>query len=204
MGWMDYAGVALGAASIYEGYQASGDAADSAASQAMISQVQLTDAQAAQDRHNEIYGSLEENLAGYYEELTPKAREEQGLVRYEGEFMRAKDSVVSSMAQRGLTGSGIEGEALNTMEMQAASDRALIGEQAEQDVRSEQLGFLGVGLGQGEIAQQNVASASQTMANVYGSQSSTAAAEAANAASAAGNVYRALNYKEGYDPSTMW
>ena len=203
MNWSGAGSLALGAASLYNSYS-QGKAAESAGN-ASIAQTneQLAMAKADRARYEDIYGSLERNMADYYTQLSPSKRAAVGLTRYETEFQDAKKNYTANMAQRGLSGSGIEAEGNMRMNMQAASDKTNIVNDAETNVRNEQLGFLGVGLGQGNIATQNVNNAFNNSAAAYGRQQQNFSNSAAQASQGLGSLIGGASYAYGRDKNVF-
>ena len=198
LGW---GSLALGAAGLYNSYTQGEDAADAGAASTSIAEEQLAMAQEASARYTDIYGSLEENLSDYYTTLTPSKAIDLGLSRYETQFKEAEKTNTSNMAQRGLAGSGIEAEASMKMNTQAASDKANIISDAETQTRNDQLGFLGVGLGQSNIATQNVNNAYGNVANAYGNEQSAFAQSSAASSQGVSSLISGASYAYGRDSS---
>jgi len=97
----------------------------------------------------DIYGDLQENLGEYYNNLDPEDYEARGLQAVQKDFQMAKDRAETSLAQRGLSSSGIQAATDVAMESQAAMGRANVRMNAPDQVANMKQGFLGLGLGQG-------------------------------------------------------
>ena len=204
MSWLNYVGAGIGIAQ-------AGAAAYSAHKANKLGKQQLEMAreqqQAAAQRDAErraIYGDLEQNLANYYTNLTPEQRTDRNLDRYDKQFKMAQDKVQQNLAQRGLTGSGIEQETLAQMEQNAINDRLNIAEQTEQAVRNEQMGFLGYASGQGNIAAQALANANAQSMGAMNNQQNNWNRIADMSGQSAGNVFGALMYNYGRNGANMF
>ena len=202
--WTDWASLALGSASLYNSYSQGKAATSAAKSSNNIAEEQLAYAHQDREHYSAIYGDLEKNLSDYYTTLTPSKKEHLGLDRYDAQFKQAKDNYSKYMAQRGLAGSGIAAEGRMDMEMQSAKDRTNIMQQADTQTRNEQLGFLGVGLGQSNIAATNASNAAANAQNSYNSTSSMYANEAANSGKAFANISGLSGYAAGKTDHTIF
>lgn len=122
-----------------------------------------------------IYGDIQENLGDYYKNLTGEKLTALGLENQQKEFQAAVKLIEQEAAQKGISNSGLEFAAKSNATFQNAEARARIRTNADKAVADEQLGFLGVGLGQGtgllsniNVASGNVNSAYSTGINAYG------------------------------------
>ena len=96
----------------------------------------------------DTYGGLEDNLAKYYDELTPTLRTMQGLESFEKEKNLALTDLRENLAQRGIATSGISAQLETEVALDSATARAKIRADAPMEVAREKLSFLQVGLGQ--------------------------------------------------------
>jgi hypothetical protein len=96
------------------------------------------------------------------------------------EYQKAVKQVETNAAQRGITNSGIEVGSINSMTYQNAEARAKIRTEGKQKVTEQQLGFLGVGLGQGAQMLTNVNSAAYNANNAYGNATNSFTNTSAN------------------------
>ena len=120
--------------------QASSRAADSASSELEFAQNQYND-------WKDIYGPVEENLAGYYNNLTPEAYTAQGIQYAEEEYARVDKQMQANFAQRGIDSSGVAAAQGTEIQFANARYRAQIMSDAPSKVAQQQLDFLSVGQG---------------------------------------------------------
>lgn len=134
-------GVVLGAVSVLSGLysayqqseaQAAGESAQNRAMAIQQQQLQMDQErlQAEQYKYNEfqnLYGSIEENMANYYRTLSPTVYTSQMSAALTKQFDAASTQLRENMAARGIVGSGVE--AGNMAELH--SDKALGMAQAE-------------------------------------------------------------------------
>ncbi len=197
MNWLGVGSLALGAAGLFNSYSQGQQATAAANNSNNLAQQQLQLAKEKEAYYKSIYGNLEKNLSDYYTTLTPRRAEQLGLSRYDKQFQQAQNLYNKNMAQRGLSGSGIAAEGTRAMDMQAAADRTNIMQQADTQTRQKQLGFLGVGLGQSNIAAHNVANSYNSAMNSYNNQSRIAQNSANQSGAAVGNLMRGAAYAYG-------
>jgi len=197
MNWLGLGALGLGAAGLYNSYSQGQQATAASNNSNALAQEQLKRAQAKDAYYKSIYGDLEKNLSDYYTKLTPSKQEQLGLSRYAKQFKQAQNNYNASMAQRGLSGSGIDAAGARQMEMQAAMDKTNIMQQADAQTRQKQLGFLGVGLGQSNIAAQNVANSYNSAMNSYNNQSRLAQNNANQSGAALGSLMKGAAYAYG-------
>jgi len=203
MSLLGWGSLALGAYTAYEGSKASDAQAEAMSSATNVSQSQLDFSKSQYNRALDIYGDAEENLATYYKSLTPEKYKTMGLDAYDEQFKMAENTYQQNLAQRGLAGSGVEAEGMMGMQMQGAKDRAQISVQADQQWAQEQLGFVGMGMGQSNIAQQNIASSSTNMANTLSNQASVYGQQASAAGQGVGSLVSGAMYANAYNPGTV-
>ncbi len=109
-----------------------------------------TELEFAQSQYNDwldVYGPIQENLSEYYAQLSPDAYAAQGIQYLEEESQRAFDIQAQSLAQRGITDSGISVALEREDQFDLAKGRATIRQQAPQSVADQRLNFLSVGQG---------------------------------------------------------
>jgi hypothetical protein len=129
-----------------------------------------------------IYGDIQENLGEYYSDLNPDDLTALGLQNQQREFQRAVKTMEREAAQRGISGSGIEYAAKSTATFQNAEARARIRTEADERVAEQKLGFLGIGLNQGQNMLGNINQASSNVNQAYGT--------GINSYTSTGNAYR--------------
>lgn len=118
---------------------ASAEAAENAA---------LSFAQEQYDDWKAVYGDLQTNLAKYYNSLTPEMIAAKGLQTFEEEKTAALTQVRETLAQRGISTSGIAGAVESEFALGSAQERAKIRANAPMDLAREKSSFLSIGLGQ--------------------------------------------------------
>jgi hypothetical protein len=100
------------------------------------------------DEWQETYGPVEDQLAAYYNTLTPTLRITQGLENFEKEKKIAIDNLDQKMAQRNIDRSGMTAQLDSDVAIDSAEARARIRANAPMEVAKEKASFLSVGLGQ--------------------------------------------------------
>lgn len=178
---------------------AAGKATDAASK---ASQSELAFNQQRYDDWKAVYGPIQDNLSDYYSNLSPDMYEAQGLEAFNAEYQKAQDAVATSLAQRGITDSGLSAQLEQQGAISAAQNRAAIRMDAPAKVAELQSNFLQIGLGQdpsGDIA-GTLARNTSTTQNIA-TQSQMAAGQAAgNAITEVGNAAVALaNYNPNGD-----
>lgn len=181
------AGVAVGVAGVASsayGAKKAGDAAQNAAEyQAQADAERLAFEREQYDEWQDTYGGLEDNLAKYYEQLTPTLRTMQGLQAFEKEKQVAMDNLRTNMAQRGISTSGIAAQTNTAMAISSAEERARIRAAAPMEVAKEQSSFLQIGLGQDPSA---------GLSSAYGDQATNANRLMRDTAAASGQATQAF------------
>lgn len=136
------------ATAIIGGAVISGAVAKGAADDAQAAhQTELGFAQQQYNDWQEIYGPIQDNLAEYYNNLSPDTYAAQGIQYAEEEFARASEALNQSLAQRGITDSGVAASMEMSNQLDLARTRADIRQKAPEVVANQQLGFLSVGMG---------------------------------------------------------
>lgn len=156
---------------------AAGDAADQASDdrQAVLA--------FEQQRYNDwkaMYGGIEENLASYYENLTPDKFITQNMEAYETELEGVRERIRTSFAQRGIRpDSGVALGAEAGLELARGEKRASIRANAEQEVMDRKQSFLGLGV---QRDPSNSYSSALQQQSAYSTQASNQASAAAGQA----------------------
>lgn len=143
------------------------------------SDTQIAFEQEKYDDWQETYGPIEDNLSEYFNNLSPEYYEVQGLEAFEKEKTVAFEQLQESLAQRGISDSGIAIDIEKDLALESAQARARIRTEAPAAAASEKMRFLQVGLGQSPDA-----SLSQTLAQ----RAQTATIESAQASAATGQA----------------
>lgn len=126
-----------------------------------------------------IFGPLQENMAKYYNSLTPDRIEAQGKQAIELERDQWLSRIEEDFAARGLSDSALAGSAVTGVERQTAMAKAEVAATAPEKVAQQKLSFLSLGYG------QNPAGMLQSTLNT---QAAGARSRANTAAGAAGEA----------------
>lgn len=127
-----------------------------------------------------VYGPIQDNLSSYYSNLTPDYYAALGLEAFETERATAMDQLDTSLAQRGITNSGLAAELTSNANLNAATQRAQIRRAAPSQVATDQMNFLGVGMNANPAPQ---------VSQALGDQATAARSRANSAASASGQAW---------------
>ena len=185
------AAVAIPAAAAVAGAAISSNAsskASKAAARSAGDQLEFEKAQ-YEDWQN-IFGPIQDNLSNYYQSLTPDYYEAAGLEAFQKERDSQMAQLQESLAQRGLSTSGVSAAIERTNAIDTAQTRASIRREAPAKAAEEQSRFLQIGMGSnpansystalGQVAQQQ---------QQYAYQSQVASGQAmGNAVSTVGNA----------------
>ena len=142
----------------------------------------------------DVYGDLQKNLGGYYKGLSVDGEKLKidtnlsfTLQELATEYAQAEKDTKRQMAQAGIEGSGIQAASQTLTNNAYASERARARAQADVEktnagdiVAQKQIGFLGLGLGQGTAMLGTITQQSGLAGNAYGQLASTAAGLSGN------------------------
>lgn len=182
---MTGAAVVGAGASVY-GVMQAGEAQDAASAQqgaALASSERIAGEQMdwqkeQQAQWDSMYGPVEANLSEYYSNLTPERFTAMGVQSTAQSFQGLQEQLKESLAQRGISGSGIEAQGITDLTIAQAQREADIRASAPEAVAQQQQGFLQLGLNQKAGLQAG-------MQNAFGQQQGVQR----NAFSAASNLY---------------
>lgn len=121
----------------------------------------------------EIYGDLQEDLGDYFKNVTGESITAQQLTAIQQESQKAQENIDTQLAQRGLTGGGLEAQSVMQNQFQTAQQKADVRANADQVAAEQKMGFLGLGLGQGTQMLGINANVSNTGASTQGGMSSS-------------------------------
>jgi hypothetical protein len=167
------------------GSSASKSASSSASS---AERAQLDFAKQQYEDWKNVYGPVQDNLSSYYSNLSPDYYETLGLENFELERNNAMDQMDTYLAQQGLVGSGIATQLKATADLTAASERAKIRRQAPQQVATDQMNFLSIGMN---------ANPAPSVSSTLADQAAGARQRANAAASASGQAWNAATQSVG-------
>ena len=160
-----------------------------AATQANI-EMQREQLQFLKDQYKDwqdVYGDLQKNLGDYYKGLTIEGEQAKidknlsfTLQALATEYGMAEKQTKRQMMQAGLTGSGVEVASQVQTSNILASERARARAQADvmkadagDTIAQKQMGFLGLGLGQGTAMLGNMTQQAGLVGSAYGQRAST-------------------------------
>ena len=135
-----------------------------------------------------VYGDIQKNLGDYYKKMTTDTEITKintnlsfNLQALATEYGAAEKQIQRQMMQAGLSGSGVEAAANTQTTNVYASDRAKTRAQANleitnapETVAQKQMGFLGLGLNQGQALLGNMTNQVGNAGNAYNARASTA------------------------------
>jgi len=180
---MAWVATAVVGASVVTGYMGSRSASKASDAASDSSQAQLSFEYEKYDDWNETYGPLQDNLAEYYNSVTPEYYAAVGVEKFNEEFQTSLQRIDESFAQRGIDpSSGISGSIKSQAELNAAETRAGIRREAPRQATEDQSRFLQIGLGQNP---------GSSISSTLSQQSREQAITAQNAQTAAGNAWGA-------------
>lgn len=117
-----------------------------------------------------VYGPIQENLGKYFSDLGSENVVALGLREQQIAHQRSSQQIKQNLARRGLGDSGFEAYVESSAELANEQKRAEIRATADQSVAQQQMGFLGLGLGQGTQMLGLANSASGLAVNALGQQ----------------------------------
>lgn len=171
--------------------------ATAAASQASAEQIAF--AREQYDDWKATFGDVQDNLSAYYKSLTPDTIQAQGSQAIKQQYTAASQQLTQSLAQRGISGSGLEAQVMTDLATKQAQDQATLRVQAPMMAAQEKMKFLSLGLGQGQLATQGISGALQSQAGLATQQAGMYNQQAAQAsqgigASLSGGINSYLSY----------
>lgn len=177
---MTWGVVAVTGATVVGGVMAK-NSADKASKRAnAASAAELAFAQQQYDDWNNIYGPIQENLASYYNKVSPEYYSSIGLEAFQQEQQVSMQRIRESLAQRGIDpDSGIAVSLENQAELSGAETRAKIRRDAPRQAMEDKSRFLQIGMGQNPASNlQQTLSNRANYAQQYATQSELAAGQA--------------------------
>lgn len=181
---MPVAGAAIAAVGAIGGSVISSQASSKASKRAADAQdAQLSFDMERYDDWQNIFGGVQENLANYYNSISPDYYVAAGLEAFEKEREAQMGKLNETLAQRGLSNSGLAATVATENAISSAEARASIRREAPRQAREDQSRFLQIGMGQNPGSSVSstlgsIATNAQTQAN----QASQAAGQAMSSA----------------------
>ena len=181
---MPVAGAAIAAVGAIGGSVISSRASSKASQRAADAQnAQLSLDMERYDDWQNIFGGVQENLSSYYNSISPDYYVAAGLEAFEKEREAQMGKLNETLAQRGLSNSGLAATVATEDAISSAEARASIRREAPRQAREDQSRFLQIGMGQNPGSSVSstlggIATNAQTQAN----QASQAAGQAVSSA----------------------
>lgn len=181
---MPVAGAAIAAVGSVAGSVISSRASSKASKRAADAQnAQLSFDMERYDDWQNIFGGVQENLSSYYNSISPDYYVAAGLEAFEKEREAQMGKLNETLAQRGLSNSGLAATVATEDAISSAEARAGIRREAPRQAREDQSRFLQIGMGQNPGSSVSstlggIAANAQTQAN----QASEAAGQAMSSA----------------------
>ena len=181
---MPVAGAAITAVGSVAGAVISSRASSKASKRAADAQnAQLSFDMERYDDWQSIFGGVQENLSSYYNSISPDYYVAAGLEAFEKEREAQMGKLNETLAQRGLSNSGLAATVATEDAISSAEARASIRREAPRQAIEDQSRFLQIGMGQNPGSSVSstlggIAANAQTQAN----QASQAAGQAVSSA----------------------
>lgn len=193
---MSWGLVAVAGATVASGYMSSRAASKASDALSDAESAQLAFEQERYDDWKETYGSIEDNLSSYYQNVSPDYYASVGLEEFEKQYQTSLKRLDELYLQRGIdSSSGIATSIAAQAELNAAETRAGIRRDSERMATEDKSRFLQIGLGQNPSNSISNTLAQQTQARAQSSQyAQTAAGQAwSQAIPAVGKAIDAYN-----------
>lgn len=154
-----------------------------------------------------IYGPLQEDLGTYFKNLNGGTLSAPHIQAIQAESQKAQEQINQQLAQRGLSGSGLEASLTRQNIFSAGMQKAAARASGETLAVQQKQGFIGLGLGQGSAMLGNTAQVSSSGANsqssISGSQAGLSSSLGAASMDATGSVIGAGFAAFGPKPSDI-
>ena len=134
-------------ASVFGASKASSAAKSASKSEAAAEAAALEFQQQQYQDWQDIYGPIQDNLSMYYQNINPDYYEATGLANFQKERQQQLTDLNTSLAQRGLTNSGLAATVKRENAIDTAEQRAQIRTNATQQAIADQSNFLQIGMG---------------------------------------------------------
>jgi len=136
-----------GATSLFGASKASSAAKSASKSQAAAEAAALEFQQQRYQDWQDTFGPIQDNLSLYYQNINPDYYEATGLANFQKERQQQLADLNTSLAQRGLTSSGLAATVKRENAIDTAEQRAQIRTNATQQAIADQSNFLQIGMG---------------------------------------------------------
>ena len=136
-----------GATSIFGASKASSASKSASKSQAAAEAAALDFQKQQYQDWQDTFGPIQDNLSMYYQNISPDYYEATGLANFQKERQQQLADLNTSLAQRGLTNSGLAATVKRENAIDTAEQRAQIRTGAKQQAVSDMSNFLQIGMG---------------------------------------------------------
>ena len=177
-----------GAASLFGASKASSAAKSASNAQAAAEAAMLEFQQQQYQDWQDTFGPIQDNLSLYYQNISPDYYEATGLANFQKEREQQLADLNTSLAQRGLTGSGLAATVKRENAIDTAEQRAQIRTNAKQQAVSDMSNFLQIGMGTNPAS-----SYGQTLSQIAQNKATTAAAAQQTATQATAGTTQMLS-----------
>ena len=134
-------------ASIFGASKASSASKSASKSQAAAEAAALDFQKQQYQDWQDTFGPIQDNLSMYYQNINPDYYEATGLANFQKERQQQLADLNASLAQRGLTNSGLAATVKRENAIDTAEQRAQIRTNATQQAIADQSNFLQIGMG---------------------------------------------------------
>jgi len=136
-----------GATSLFGSISASNAASDATDAQSAAEAAALNFQKQQYQDWQDTFGPIQDNLSMYYQNISPDYYEATGLANFQKERQQQLTDLNTSLAQRGLTNSGLAATVKRENAIDTAEQRAQIRTGAKQQAVSDMSNFLQIGMG---------------------------------------------------------
>lgn len=181
--------LAVGAYSAHEAGNAADDARNSSNAATQLSYENLEFAKEQYTDWKAIYGPVEQNLANFYNELTPDYFEAQGLQNQQQAYQQQQTELADYFAKNNIE-SGVQADIFAKTSMENVRQEAQIRADAPIKTAEAKSSFLSLGLGQKQNAVAGVQNASTSLAGTLTNTANQQANTANTGYQVAGNLFQ--------------
>ena len=114
-----------------------------------------------------VYGTLQEDLGTYYQNVTGASLSKFEIENLQLASQKAQDKISTTLAQRGMQGSGVEAQLLGSNIYNTEIAKATVASTADQRAADLKQNFLSIGLGSGNTIANSMAQTSSNMSQIY-------------------------------------
>ena len=187
MAWFNVGESAIGVVGSLMG----GHAQNKADKRAMgIEQAQLDFERERYQDWKDVYGNLQEGIGAYYNNLTGATISAKEVEAYQQAGQASANKIKATLAQRGISGSGLEAELLSNNIINTEIKKAEAISTADQRAVERKQNFLSIGLGEGNSIANSMA---DTSANIANTSIASGKQQATSIGNVTGFLYTGLN-----------